>query len=117
MVCFGPNDEIFFSASDDKTIRVWDASTGMLVKTFNGHTQCITHLSHLHHYDNSIIISGSDDHTIRLWSLITFDCKAIIKIHFSWVKSMLHLPRNPEYFLSHGDTGVIKLSKIDFNFV
>jgi WD40 repeat protein len=107
------NSNLVASGSDDKTIKVWNLSNGSLVKTLIGHNQCITFLTHLYRYDKNILMSGSDDHTIRLWNLNTFECKGILKIHSSWVKSILPLSSNPENFLSHGDTGIIKLSKLE----
>lgn len=103
------------SGSDDKTIRIWDIQYGVPIKTLTGHTQCITSLEHLYNYDKAILASASDDHSIRLWNLVSFACVSIVNIHSSWVKSIVNLNSTSGYVMSHGDTGVIKLSKIVTN--
>jgi WD40 repeat protein len=108
---FNPN--LIASGSDDRTIKLWNLTTGGLVKTLLGHNQCITFLTHIYKFDKAILMSGSDDHTIRLWNLNSLDCHAVLKLHASWVKSILPLANNPDYFLSHGDTGIVKLSKLE----
>jgi WD40 repeat protein len=107
------NTNLVASGSDDRSIKLWNMSNGLLVKTLHGHSQCITFLCHIYKFDKLLLMSGSDDHTIRLWNLNSLDCQAVLKIHHSWVKSILPLVNNSDYFLSHGDTGIIKLSKLE----
>ena len=55
------------SGSSDKTIRLWDLTTGTCVKTLKGHINDVNSVALLH--DNKTLASGSDDKTIRLWDL------------------------------------------------
>lgn len=48
---------------DDKLIKVWDTSTGMLRYTFRGHQGEIADISI--NYENSALASGSTDKTVR----------------------------------------------------
>lgn len=53
----------FASASDDKTIKIWNE--GKCLNTFTGHSSnvlCVVEL------ENGTIASGSDDETIRIWN-------------------------------------------------
>jgi WD40 repeat protein len=55
------------SASEDKTIRVWDLETGEEVRRIEGHDDEVTCLAMLGGY----ILSGSKDKTLRLWDPAT----------------------------------------------
>lgn len=104
------------TGADDRTIKIWNlSSSSHLVVTLRGHSLCITVLEHLSNFDDShsLLASGSDDYTLRLWSLTSKQCVSVF-IYDSWVKSFLFFstPEYKEYFLSHGETGVLKFMKL-----
>jgi WD40 repeat protein len=69
-VAFSPDGSKIISGSDDKTIRVWDASTGIeMLPPLRGHDDWINSVAFSP--DGSKIISGSDDKTIRVWDAST----------------------------------------------
>ena len=51
------------SGSGDKTIKIWNVSTGECIHTLNGHTSCVYALTTL---SDGKIGSGSDN-TIKIW--------------------------------------------------
>jgi WD40 repeat protein len=53
------------SGSNDTTIQIWDAESGSLLNTLEGHESSVT-LTFWNH-DDSKIFSGSRDGTIRIW--------------------------------------------------
>lgn len=65
-----PDNSMIVSSSGDKTIRMWDADTGLpLGEPLRGHERWIRSIAISP--DGSRIISGSDDSTIRLWNANT----------------------------------------------
>ena len=58
------------SGSDDRTIRVWNATTGeTVVGPISGHSDWVR--SVVFSPDGQHIVSGSDDRTIRVWNATT----------------------------------------------
>ncbi|EMD31474.1 hypothetical protein CERSUDRAFT_144986, partial [Gelatoporia subvermispora B] len=69
-VTFSPDGTRIVSGSGDKTIRIWDASTGQaLLEPLEGHTNWVTSVAFSP--DGTRIVSGSDDRTIRIWDAST----------------------------------------------
>ena len=62
---FLPDGNRFVTASADKTIKLWRADTGELLRTFAGHGDRV--LSVAVSPDGKTIASGSVDKTIRVW--------------------------------------------------
>ena len=54
-----------FSCSTDKTVGVWDVSTGVRVKKFKGHSLFVNSVSPTRR-GNEILASGSDDGSIKV---------------------------------------------------
>jgi small GTP-binding protein len=60
-----PDRQILASGSRDKTIRLWDADSGELLRTLEGHTQPVLRVAWSP--NGKLLASGSADHTIQLW--------------------------------------------------
>ena len=56
-----------FTASQDRTIRQWETSTGKAIRTFNGHTEEVWKVV----IDGNNLISGGGDESIRIFDLST----------------------------------------------
>ena len=82
------------SASWDKTLRLWELSTGNTTRRFVGHNNDVLSVSFS--ADNRQIVSGSRDRTIKLWNTLG-DCKYTItdKGHTEWVSCVRFSP-NPQ---------------------
>lgn len=57
------------SASLDNTIKLWDAKTFKLLKTFSGHTWTINNVELSR--DLKYVLSASNDGTARIWNAVT----------------------------------------------
>lgn len=51
----------------DKFIKLWDADTGDIIHTFEGHTEGVSDIAWAGNGD--FLASASDDKTVRLWSM------------------------------------------------
>src|SRR5438067_594037 len=74
-VAFSPDGKIVASGSWDKTIKLWDVSTGAELRTLKGHSSFVNSVAFSP--DGKILASGSGegvgpvDNTIRLWNVST----------------------------------------------
>jgi WD40 repeat protein len=70
-IAFSPDGKLIASGSDDKTIKLWDVTTGKQLHSLEGHTFGVTSVAFSP--DGKLIASGSsyDDRSIRLWDVST----------------------------------------------
>ncbi|MEG4796698.1 WD40 repeat domain-containing protein, partial [Microcoleus sp. LAD1_D1] len=74
------------SGSDDKTIKVWDLTTGKEQFTLNGHTRSVNAIAVT--ADGKRAISGSYDKTLKVWDLTTRKEQFTLNGHTSSVNAV-----------------------------
>ncbi|EMD32669.1 hypothetical protein CERSUDRAFT_99405 [Gelatoporia subvermispora B] len=64
-VAFSPDERWIVSGAGDNTVRIWDAVTGLPVKTLEGHIDEIHEV--FFHPDGLHVFSCAHDETVKLW--------------------------------------------------
>ncbi len=107
-VNFSPDGKIFASASEDGTVKLWNAKPATLISTLTGHTARVTSVSF--HPNGKILASGSEDGTVKLWDVTHSTLIKTIKAHHSWVRTVSFSP-DGQILASCSSAGFINLWK------
>jgi WD40 repeat protein len=68
-VDFSPDGKYALGGCSDKTLKLWDISTGKEIRTFKGHSDWVRSVAFSP--DGKYALSGSDDGSIKLWEVST----------------------------------------------
>ena len=108
-VAFSPDGTTLASGSADRTIRLWDASTGNTIRTLSGHRGNVYSVAFSP--DGTILASGSSDDIIRLWDASTGDPIITLRGHRDVVYSVAFSP-DGETLASGSFDNTIRLWKL-----
>ena len=108
-VVFHPDGKMIASAGADQTIKLWDVSSGMLIRTFTGHKGRILDISFSSSGDT--LASSGIDRTIRLWNTNSGNKIAAFRDDDFYPSSAYIHPHSRIVFSagSSGDEGNIKI--------
>ena len=87
---YSPDGTKIVSASDDGTIKIWDANTGTCLRTLTGHSYVVSSASYSP--DGTKIVSASQDWTIKIWNANTGACLQTLTGNNGWVFSASYSP-------------------------
>jgi hypothetical protein len=102
-VAFSPDGSRLLSGSFDKTLELWDAVTGRLIRSWEGHAdeprfpvdspfKAIGVSSVAFSPDGKRLVSGGADHTLKLWDSATGRLIRTLEGHAGWVDSVAFSP-------------------------
>ncbi|KAF8835837.1 WD40 repeat-like protein [Paxillus ammoniavirescens] len=88
-VRFCLDDDKLVTGSSDKTLRIWNRTTGA-VEVLRGHSDTVWDVDVSR--DGKMIVSGSDDKTVRIWNRELGETMHAFEGHEDWVRSVQFSP-------------------------
>src|SRR2546423_3421893 len=85
-VAFSHDSARLASASADKTVKIWDASSGECLQTLEGHSDSVISVAFSH--DSARLASASHDKTVKIWDASSGECLQTLEGHSDWVNSV-----------------------------
>ena len=86
-VVFSHDSALLASASNDFSVKIWDAATGSCVATHVGHSSFVRSVVFSH--DSARLASASDDETVKIWTAPNRPCFATLEGHRYGVNSVV----------------------------
>jgi serine/threonine protein kinase len=77
-VSLSEDGRFVLSASDDCTLRLWEAHTGCMLRAFEGHENRVGAVALC--ADGETAISGGDDFTLRIWDVKSGQCADTVSL-------------------------------------
>lgn len=101
-----PDNRLFSTASQDRTVKVWDLETGESVGVLRGHKRGVWTVK-FSQYDK-VIATGSGDKTVKMWSLADYGCMKTFEGHTNSVLKVAFVTKGQQVVSAGGD-GLVKV--------
>lgn len=97
-----PDNQILASGGDDRTIRLWNASTGQCLKTLQAYANSVCSVAFSP--QGKTLASGGEDCMVRLWDIHTGQCLKSLQAHTDTVWSVAFSADGQMLASSSGDS-------------
>ena len=101
-----PNGTQIATGGRDNQIHIWDAATGDLIRSIEGHTEWVTSLAF--NDTGRVLVSGSKDNSVRTFDLQTGGLKQVVTHHRGDITAVAFTP-DGEIIASGGRDSTILL--------
>ncbi|KAF1958418.1 WD40 repeat-like protein [Byssothecium circinans] len=85
-VAFSHDSTRLASASHDRTVKIWDASSGECLRTLESHGSLVFSVAFSH--DSTRLASASHDDTVKIWDASSGECLRTLESHSKLVYSV-----------------------------
>ncbi|KAG8381676.1 hypothetical protein BUALT_Bualt06G0146300 [Buddleja alternifolia] len=103
-----PNDNLLFSASHSRQIRVWDLSTSKCLRSWKGHEGPVMGMAC--HASGGLLATAGADNKVQVWDVDGGFCTHYFKGHKGVVTSiMFHPDPNRLLLFSGGDDAAVRV--------
>jgi WD40 repeat protein len=99
---FSPDGTKVVTASEDKTAKIWEVSTGRLLANLVGHTFGVT--SAVFSPDGTKVVTASNDKTAKIWEVATGHLLINLEGHTFYINSAVFSPDGTKVVTASGDS-------------
>lgn len=109
-VAISSDNRLAISASQDKTLKVWDIQTGEFVQILEGHSHWVTVVEIC--ADNKRVASGSVDGTLKIWDLPSGKTIFTLEGHSNWITAIAITP-DSKFIVSGSRDNTIRIWNLE----